>query len=815
MKLPLNLSPVRVRSCCRAITCLAASLTAGWLLAAPSATSWGKAISGRVFADLNGDGAANSTEPGLAGVAVSDGHTVAVTATDGTYSIANPAGPFVFVSLPRGYRSAGPFYLPTVAGGIVDFPLADWPASRRDAARFVQITDTHVNDSLESVHTFKDDLAEIDALQPRAAFVIATGDLVDIGREQPQFENYRQGIASLDLPLFNLPGNHDVGKSSGRLEHYHRYLGPDYYSFNFAGCHFVLINGELLDGEDREPAIRAFLTTGRMPTESELPGGAAQLRWIQQDLAVAPAGSTIVFGTHFLPSTTMLRLFNAFGAKAVLSGHWHGHRVTQEEGVLDLNSPPLRFGGIDRHPRSFRVIDIAPGGIRNELRLGGFQRHATVVSPRGIQPAAGATLPVLVNAYDTRSKVESVTCRIGDQAIALRATGSWSWVGELQIDPRQTGTQTVVATVRAGNGDSWQTEASFERRSAPAALQLRWAAPAGGFIGISSPAANGSTIVVGCDDTGNLDQCGVTAFNPDGTRRWHFATDSGVKNRIALSDGRVFATSVAGWLYAVDEHSGQLLWKAALGRELTRWETTATVVAADAVHVGSASCIATFDAATGHQRWATAAAGRDSDWWPSSYTVPVATHDRVLFSDLRYGAFALEAGAGELEWKLAGKFTGFTVDGDTAYTVWDGRPTALDVRTGRTLWQGKDSLPGSASNPVLAGDRVIVGTADGRVRAFASRDGATLWDYQTGPSLTSLEPYRRGGSDVNGTPAISGDRVYVGASDGQLHAIRLSDGSEIGSFDLGVPIASSPVVQDGTIYIGAYDGNLYAFTEGP
>ena len=143
--------------------------------------------------------------------------------------------------------------------------------------------------------------------------------------------------------------------------------------------------------------------------------------------------------------------------------------------------------------------------------------------------------------------------------------------------------------------------------------------------------------------------------------------------------------------------------------------------------------------------------------------------------------------------------------------MWDGRPTALDLHTGRTLWHGTESLPGNASNPVLAGDRVVVGTADGRIRAFSTADGATLWDYQTGPSLTSLEPYQRGGSDVNSTPAIADGLVYVGASDGHLHVLTLDNGSPIATYDVGVPIASSPAVRDGTVYIGAFDGNVYAF----
>ena len=81
------------------------------------------------------------------------------------------------------------------------------------------------------------------------------------------------------------------------------------------------------------------------------------------------------------------------GAAAVISGHWHGNRVEQGLGVLDMNTPPLRFGGIDRHPRSFRIVDVKGGKVNNELRLGGFKHHAVVVSPSGTCAAPGGRLP--------------------------------------------------------------------------------------------------------------------------------------------------------------------------------------------------------------------------------------------------------------------------------------------------------------------------------------------------------------------------------------------------------------------------------------
>jgi outer membrane protein assembly factor BamB len=64
---------------------------------------------------------------------------------------------------------------------------------------------------------------------------------------------------------------------------------------------------------------------------------------------------------------------------------------------------------------------------------------------------------------------------------------------------------------------------------------------------------------------------------------------------------------------------------------------------------------------------------------------------------------------------------------------------------------------------------------------------------------------------VNSSPIVHAEVVYIGASDGRVHAFALADGSPLGLYDLGVPIASSPMISGDTLYIGGYDGNLYAF----
>ena len=743
-------------------------------------------VSGKVFVDRNGDGICGADEQPLAKVVVSDGRAVVLTGKSGEYKLETEPGRLVFVSLPRGYKAQKSFYYKAEEGKAMDFAMAEWPQSRQGPVRFVQITDIHVTGAEETFHTFADDLAEINSMEPQPAFLLGTGDLVNAGKNTPEYDTYVRGLATSRLPVFNLPGNHDARTAAG-MEHYHRYLGPDYYSFNAGECHMMLLN--CMDFRDQQKA------------------------WIAKDLAAAPKGSTRIFALHFLPTVEQLKYMSDLGGVAVLSGHWHGHRVQETSGLWDLNTPPLRFGGIDRHPRSFRVVDVKGGKVKNELRLGGFRHHGLVVSPQGTCPPNGK-LPLLVNAYDTRCDVASVECEACGSRASLKRVSPWSWVGELKLPSGVSGPQNVIARIRAVNGESWDAKTVFQvegktgTSQTQSPLRFRWAAPTGGFIGISSPQPGRNSIAIGIDDKGDLASCGVSAFGKDGRAMWHFGTDSAIKNNIAAAEGRFFATSVTGWLYALDEASGKPVWKAELDRGNERWEVAATTFADGIVYAVRRSYVAAFDARNGKRLWE--ARHGKSDWAPSCYAVPRVVEGKLITAT-KNGMFVHNSKTGKLLWKVTGKFNGCAINNGIVYTIMSNTPAAMSLADGKVLWSSKENVGDTASAPALAGDRLVVGSADGRICAFSTADGALLWSANTGPSLTSLQPYKRGASDVNSSPAISAQCVYVGASDGGLYALSLADGTQKGVYHLGVPVASSPLVLGDTLYVGGYDGNLYAF----
>lgn len=121
----------------------AAAAFALGLAAAPAA---GAALSGVVFEDLDRNGVRGRGEPGISGVAVSNGRELVRTDANGRYSLPE-TGRFVAITRPVGFDAA-----PWARRGGGDFALTARPVS--DEFFFVQISDAHVYDRRDDFFEF-------------------------------------------------------------------------------------------------------------------------------------------------------------------------------------------------------------------------------------------------------------------------------------------------------------------------------------------------------------------------------------------------------------------------------------------------------------------------------------------------------------------------------------------------------------------------------------------------------------------------------------------------------------------------------------
>lgn len=334
-------------------------------------------VSGLVYVDANGNGACEAGEQPLAGVLVSDGGQVVSTDARGRYVLPlSQTGTLVRLSIPSGYWPAGHRWFERVASAeaaTCDFPLrAETQAS---PWRMVQVTDIHhIVPATDKISAFCE---QINAAQPPVALVVSTGDLVmdsnpvrDETIIRRLFTDYALALAPLQVPLFNVPGNHDHPQVRTELSPegplygqrgYEALVGPPWYSFDYAGVHLLALNASLVDS-----------------TARSVPSGfsAECLAWLRADLALTPPETPLLIFCHQPPGTcrNSQTLQAALAGRRVLGifcGHTHAAREYDWAGYRVYESGALSGAWWtgpcpDGKPRGFRLLKVTPEEVETE-----------------------------------------------------------------------------------------------------------------------------------------------------------------------------------------------------------------------------------------------------------------------------------------------------------------------------------------------------------------------------------------------------------------------------------------------------------------
>ncbi len=210
-----------------------------------------------------------------------------------------------------------------------------------------------------------------------------------------------------------------------------------------------------------------------------------------------------------------------------------------------------------------------------------------------------------------------------------------------------------------------------------------------------------------------------------------------------------------------------------------------------------------------------AADGTAAWTWPGTNPIDgcaVVGADTVYFLDTRFNLVALDRRSGALRWRVplhnefyAGRSapnnptfnhraaTPLLHDGVLYVGSSDGGVYALDPASGAKLWRH------DAGAPVYSG----IGLRDADTLMFGTMDGSVvLLDRGT---RTEKLRVKTGGGVVT-TPVIAANRLIVGSRDYQLYAFNLDDGSVAWRFSYWFSwIESTPVLRDGLLYVGGSD----------
>lgn len=229
---------------------------------------------------------------------------------------------------------------------------------------FVQLTDIQFgmfdgNEGFEKeTALYEQAISEINRLKPD--FVVITGDFVHDPNDEDQISEFKKLTGTIDpgIPVFMIPGNHDVGQvpDKASLKKYKANYGDDTFLFDHKGSMFLGFNTSLVKAELPKLEPRQF-------------------NWLKRSLKKGKnANQLIVFGHYpfFIQSydepekysnlklsyrLKYLEMFKASGVDAIFSGHLHNNAQGEYKGIRLITTSALGKPLADA-PSGLRIVKV-------------------------------------------------------------------------------------------------------------------------------------------------------------------------------------------------------------------------------------------------------------------------------------------------------------------------------------------------------------------------------------------------------------------------------------------------------------------------
>lgn len=330
----------------------------------------------------------------------------------------------------------------------------------------------------------------------------------------------------------------------------------------------------------------------------------------------------------------------------------------------------------------------------------------------------------------------------------------------------------------------------------PAKLDLLWKFKMGGEF------EGGAAIVGGWVYAGSNSGRVACLDLKTGKPRWEASLPSGILTAPLVWNGRLYWVDGTGMVFCQDSATTQTLWK---------FETGAEIHSSPAVEQGRLLLgsydqnLYCLDPLTGKPFWQFETQG-------PVHCSPaigggkafVAGCDHIL-RGIWVTSSSLAPTTTSLAWSLEMEnysASSPAIFGGVLYVGhFGGKVIAVDVATGKQRWEY--APPESSDFPFYASCAVtlrwvVAGGRDRKVHCLNRETGKRVWVFETK-------------GDIDGSPVIAGETVYVPSKDGSLYALDLRTGKKTWEYVAGVPLAASPAVGGGRLVVGDSEGTLYCF----
>lgn len=274
------------------------------------------------------------------------------------------------------------------------------------------------------------------------------------------------------------------------------------------------------------------------------------------------------------------------------------------------------------------------------------------------------------------------------------------------------------------------------------------------------------------------------------------------KGSLCIYDNKVYIGNTDDLLRCLDAETGRVVWALNTGRDL---DSSPCVVDGRLYIAGENGYARCVDPLTGREIWKTFMGGIGPGTVPGSNgseTSPAIDAGDYFSATYDGDLFCIDARDGRVKWKAN---THDDTDASPVcangfvYAAAEEKASNLycfEREKGREVWRYTANKAGYWSTPAVVGNRLWVGGDDRLLHCVDARSGALVWQFRTGAAVWS-------------SPAVVDGKVVFGSRDANLYCVDAESGREVWRLALDGRIISSPCIVGGLIWIGSATGWIY------
>ncbi|MEM7774988.1 MAG: PQQ-binding-like beta-propeller repeat protein, partial [Pseudomonadota bacterium] len=287
-----------------------------------------------------------------------------------------------------------------------------------------------------------------------------------------------------------------------------------------------------------------------------------------------------------------------------------------------------------------------------------------------------------------------------------------------------------------------------------------------------------------------------------GRLMWKYRGAGMFKSSVCMFDNHLYIGNTDNYLHCIDAQTGRRAWRFNSRQDI---DSSPCVIDGRLYVAGESGYARCLDPKTGREIWKTLVGGLRGHHHAShkgSESSPAVADGEFYTATYAGELVSLETKTGKVRWRAKtydDTDSSPVVSGDFVYAAAEERAPNLYCfarETGKEIWRYKAKARGYYSTPAVVGDRIWIGAEDGKLHCVDATNGRPIWTFQTRSNIWS-------------SPCVIEDKVIIGSRDYRVYCLDAESGAEVWNVRLDGRILGTPCIVDGRIWVGTATGYFY------